>query len=110
MKVTAHAVLRWLERIEGMDLTEPKAEMRRLGLDANAPREVLNHLRRTRGIVADDVIDKILTPLVVNAIRAGVVTVRVGTAALLIRNQAVVSVLSSHMKTSRGKDREEASP
>ena len=101
MKVTAHATIRWLERVKGMDLSEVKSEMREQGRDWKAPGVILRHLWKTREIDGDDIRAEILSPFVTAAIQAGVSKIRLATATLIIRDKNVVSVLRPDMKISR---------
>ncbi len=106
VRVTAHAAIRWLERVRGMDLTEAKAEMRQRGLNAEAHGNLLEHLKKTGRLFGISVDDEILTQFVVNAILAGAATIRLPGATLIIRDQEVVSVLTPKMNTRHGPSKE----
>ncbi len=65
--ITLHALIRWLERIEGIDLTKAKKEMRELGYIDFSDAGVLRYLEEWWRIDIQAIRDKILS----NEVRAG---------------------------------------
>lgn len=95
--ISKHAILRWMERIDGIDILAIRAEMRSAGWDANADRGVMDYLWTTRGISPNAVSSRIA-----EAWRQGTPSdagwhVISASAVLGVRGGAVVTVLTHKM-------------
>lgn len=95
--VTAHAILRWLERVEKFDLHPVKVEMRQEGLDVNAPGEVLKHLWRTREINVSDIANDMVSPTVLQAIKIQARSIRHKGAILILSGGRIATVITEEM-------------
>lgn len=100
--VSAHAAVRWLERVEGMDLASILQEMRESGRDANCESEIMRHLWRTRRVSSRNVCRRILTPMVLAAVAAGARKIMVGDAVLVLTNGIIVTVTTPVMRRNDG--------
>lgn len=91
--ITAHAMVRWLERAEGRDLRPMRAAfVRHRGHDADDG-ELLQFLSLYTGEPLGDIRARILTPALRAAIALGASKVRRGRVWLVIAGGAVVTVL-----------------
>lgn len=86
--VTAHAILRWLERVERIDLQGLRDECVAGVSDAN-----LVALLRLRGFDIEQTIDTILSPATRTAIRLGAIAVRRSGFEVMIKDGVVVTIL-----------------
>jgi hypothetical protein len=96
--ITKHAMIRWAERAEGVDMASVRRSVRAAGGNANAPRDVLAHLHSAHGLSPERLEAKVLTPEVRAA--AGSSTeqrVPVGEAIAVVNGGKVVTVLSKTM-------------
>lgn len=70
-KVTTHAMLRWLERVEGMNMRRERRLAELAGCESGNDHSLLLHLCKNGKINFYEVERRILTPEVAAAIRAG---------------------------------------
>lgn len=96
--VTAHAALRWLERVEGFDLGAIRKDMAATGDNPENDGAVLFRFEQSTGMTKADIAKQMLTPVAEQAIRLGAVMVRVGKALLVIEEGSVVSVKTVSMR------------
>lgn len=106
LTVTDHALVRWLERVEGMDLTMAREGRQRCPGAWNGDRGLVRVLDRLIDIEA--VRARILTPTAIAAWKAGATSVRVSNAKLVFCGSVVVSVLPKqlHRRVSKSKHEE----
>lgn len=97
--VTAHAVLRWIERVEGFDLAPWRAAAQRAGVDPHDEGRFLGFLDQHAAIEIGEVSARILSPVVRIAIRSGATSVRSGRWRLIINSRRVVTVLAIEWDT-----------
>ena len=99
--ITAHAICRWLERVDGYDL-QPihEAYLRQHGV-APYDGQLLGFGAFYFGLPGNKARAHMLTPCVRLAIRAGCCRVRVGSATLEIKGGAVTTVL--HVRKPKAK-------
>lgn len=98
MQISAHALVRWLERIEKIDITGIKREMRRANRNAHAAGEILSYLWVTRGISSNAISARVL-----EALRQGTPSKRgrhiiCPNAVLALSGGVVVTVLTRDMR------------
>ena len=92
--ISAHAVLRYIERVMGVDLDEVRAAMKAADPAATfADSAMLVYLENERKIVAAKVRDRMMTPLVLAAIRGGATRVRADGWWFIIEDRTVVTVV-----------------
>jgi hypothetical protein len=89
--ITDHAVVRWLERHDGIDLAGIRAALRAEGQFASDG-AVLARLKRDRGISADSVRSRMATPTLDIAVRSGASGVRTQGVRMVIVGGHVVTV------------------
>lgn len=96
--ISAHAVLRYIERVMGVDMDEVRAAMKAADPAAVVTSDgaVLLYLEKHRKIVAERVRDHMMTPLVLAAIRGGAKRVREGGWWLMIEGGTVTTVVPNH--------------
>lgn len=86
--VSAHAILRWLERVERMDLEAVRATV----APGISDKHLVGHLR-LQGVDIDRVISTILSPATQRAIELGAIAVRRSGFRIVIEKGVVVTVL-----------------
>lgn len=91
--ITAHAMIRWLERFEGRDLTVMRGAFERTRGHAPDDGELLQFLSAYTGERLGDIRARILTPALRTAIALGASKVRRGRVWLVIAGGCVVTVL-----------------
>ena len=89
--VTDHALVRWLEQVEGMDLTMAREARQRCPGAWNGDRGLVRVLERMIDVEA--VRARMLSPTVIAAWKAGATSVRVRNAKLVLTSTTVVTVL-----------------
>lgn len=95
--ISAHALVRWLERVEGIDIPSVKREMRGMGLDANADGEILRFLQSSRGISLDAAQGRVSEALRQGKRSDDARYVFLPSAVLAVRGAAVLTVLTPEM-------------
>jgi hypothetical protein len=90
--ITAHAVVRYLERICGADLDVARGVLINQGRDPEDDRAVIDVARTYLGIDVQAAEDAMQTEAVARAVRLGATSVRIGKARLVIRDGRVVTV------------------
>ena len=93
--VTDHALLRWLERVEGIDLAPIHAEMLRRGLYHQYDRIVIQFIEDNSEFDFDAIRRKIMQLVSIPAL-AGLTAVRYGDVVLRLVEGAVVSITPYH--------------
>lgn len=95
--ISAHAVLRYIERAMGVDMDEVRAAIKAADPAAVVTSDgaILAYLEKHRKIAAERVRDHMMTPLVLAAIRGGAKRVRDGGWWFMIEGRTVVTVVSS---------------
>ncbi len=91
--VSDHAIIRWLERVEGCDLDWVREDLRKSGRFADSDTQVLTYLRDKVGLDIADIEARILTPVVRAGIAAGSRTIRVGNVCLEIADGCMVTTV-----------------
>ncbi len=93
--ISAHAVLRYIERVMGVDMGDVRAAMKAADPAAVVTSDgaILAYLEKHRKIVAERVRDHMMTPLVLAAIRGGARRVRNGGWWFVIEDKTVVTVV-----------------
>lgn len=92
--ISVHAVLRYIERVMGVDLDEVRTAMKAADrATVFADGAILAYLEKHRKIVAERVRDLMMTPLVLAAIRGGATRVRDGGWWFIIEEKTVVTVV-----------------
>lgn len=94
--ISAHAVLRWLERVDGVDLGPVRRALAARGVGELGDAQMLGFLAAAGVVDLAAVRGRILTPKVMQAIGCGVKAVEVGVARLVIRDGVVVTVTPRH--------------
>lgn len=89
--VTDHAIVRWLERIEGYDFDDIRSQIEAKGKKATDKR-VLDHLADKYGLFRGHVIFRIATKQVRNAIKMGASKVHRGNQTLVISRGQIVTL------------------
>jgi carbonic anhydrase len=92
--ISTHAVLRYVERVMGVDLDRVRAAMKTTDpAAAVADGAILAHLEKERKIVVEKVRELMMTPLVMAAIRGGATRVRSDGWWFIIEDKTVVTVV-----------------
>lgn len=90
--VTDHAIVRWLERVEGYDFDDIREELGPKGKISMDTR-ILNYLANKYGLFRGHVIYRIATKQVRNAIKIGAKKVHRGNQTLVINGGVVVTLV-----------------
>ena len=90
--VTDHAVIRFLERVEGYDFQDVKDELKAKGLDDNDERLLLTELYRKYGLTRGHVSYKIAPKEVRLAIKAGAIRIKRGNFVWIVRDGAIITI------------------
>lgn len=99
MRVSDHAAIRWLERVEGFNLDHIRAAVKNAGFDPECDGYLLHHLWKIHGISVESIADRIATPIVMAAIKARATQICVGQAVLRISPEGcIVTVITPEMK------------
>ena len=98
MRVSDHAAVRWIERVEGFSLDHVRAAVKSEGFNPNIDGHVLHQLRKMHGISVESIAERMATPVVMAAIKAGAKQVCSGGAVLRLDGGTVVTVITNRMK------------
>lgn len=99
MRVSDHAAIRWLERVEGFNLDHIRAAVKEAGFNPEIDGHLLHQLWKVHGISVESIADRMATPLVMAAIKAKATQVCVGQAVFRISPEGcVVTVITPRMK------------
>jgi hypothetical protein len=96
--ITQHACIRWLERVEGVDLTEIREAAAKAGFDPTCDGHVLQQLWQSWGLSIHDIHARILTPFVLSALKAGATRIKVGSAVIKADGGKIHTVLTKTME------------
>lgn len=90
--VTDHAIVRWLERVEGYNFDDIREEIEMKG-DKATDKRILTYLADKYGLFRGHVIFRIATKQVKNAIKMGAKKIHRGNQTLVIDNEQVVTLM-----------------
>lgn len=90
--VTDHAIIRWLEHVEGYDFDDIRKELGPAD-EAAMDRLVLNYVADKYGLFRGHVVYRIVTKQVRNAIKMGAKRVHRGTQTLVISGGRIVTLM-----------------
>lgn len=89
--VTDHAMVRFLERVEGYDLTEIRDALAGGGLEPQ-DHEILDMLEIEYGLTRDYLVNRVAPETVRNAVKAGAKRIRMGQWTWVIVERRVVTI------------------
>jgi hypothetical protein len=93
--LTAHAILRYLERVEGVDIGVIRDGAIRAGAVNPDQRQIWQFARDYMGFDEEAIEARFLTPTVRAAIKAGAKKIRVKGAIFIVRDNAITTAISS---------------
>lgn len=89
--VSDHAVVRWLERVEKVDIDSIRRELSSNGEEPSDP-AILGYLWKHRNITKGYIIWKLLRDNIIRAIKLGATRINSGEWSYIIRNGTVITV------------------
>jgi hypothetical protein len=98
IEITAHAIVSWMEFVEGYDLGWIRAQMKSLGVNTQDDGALLAYLREVTGFDQTEVESSILTPGVRLAVLAGAKSVNLSGAIVVVEDGKIVTIRTNRIR------------